>query len=66
MFRRQKTNIDQAHKVYLVGTPIGNIKDITYRAVEVLASSDIIYCEDTRITGLLLSHYNIKTKLKSY
>lgn len=66
MFRRQKTNIDQAHKVYLVGTPIGNIKDITYRAVEVLANSDIIYCEDTRITGLLLSHYNIKTKLKSY
>ncbi len=66
MFSRQKTNIDQAHKVYLVGTPIGNIKDITYRAVEVLASSNIIYCEDTRITGLLLSHYNIKTKLKSY
>lgn len=66
MFSRQKTNIDQEHKVYLVGTPIGNIKDITYRAVEVLASSDIIYCEDTRITGLLLSHYNIKTKLKSY
>ena len=66
MFSRQKTNIDQEHKVYLVGTPIGNIKDITYRAVEVLANSDIIYCEDTRITGLLLSHYNIKTKLKSY
>ena len=66
MFSRQKTNIDQEHKVYLVGTPIGNVKDITYRAVEVLASSDIIYCEDTRITGLLLSHYNIKTKLKSY
>lgn len=66
MFSRQKTNIDQEHKVYLVGTPIGNIKDITYRAVETLANSDIIYCEDTRITGLLLSHYNIKTKLKSY
>ena len=66
MFSRQKTNIDQEHKVYLVGTPIGNVKDITYRAVEVLASSDIIYCEDTRITGLLLAHYNIKTKLKSY
>lgn len=66
MLNRQKTNIDTNPKLYLVGTPIGNVKDITYRAVEILASSDIIYCEDTRITSRLLSHYNIKTKLKSY
>ena len=66
MLKRQKTNINPIYKLYLVGTPIGNYKDITYRAVETLASSDIIYCEDTRITSRLLSHYNIKAKLKSY
>ncbi len=52
--------------LYLVPTPIGNVLDMTYRAVEVLNSVDIIYCEDTRNTSLLLNHYNIKTKLKSY
>lgn len=66
MLKRQKTNINPTYKLYLVGTPIGNYKDITYRAVETLASSDVIYCEDTRITSRLLAHYNIKTKLKSY
>ena len=66
MLKRQKTNINPIHKLYLVATPIGNYKDITYRAVETLASSDIIYCEDTRITSRLLAHYNIKTKLKCY
>lgn len=66
MLKRQKTNINPTYKLYLVGTPIGNYKDITYRAVVTLASSDVIYCEDTRITSRLLAHYNIKTKLKSY
>lgn len=51
---------------YIVPTPIGNIKDITYRAVEVLKSVDFIACEDTRITQKLLNHYEIKTKCISY
>ena len=66
MLNRQKTNIDVLPKIYLVATPIGNVLDITYRAVDILSKSDVIYCEDTRITSRLLSHYNIKTKLKSY
>lgn len=66
MLTRQKTYIEENAKLYLVATPIGNIKDMTYRAVEVLKMVDEIYCEDTRITGLLLNHYEIKTRMHSY
>lgn len=52
--------------LYIVPTPIGNLKDITFRAVEVLKSVDIIACEDTRVTQKLLNHYDIKTKCVSY
>ena len=52
--------------LYLVGTPIGNMGDISDRAVEVLSSADIIACEDTRRTGLLLSNLGIKGNLFSY
>lgn len=51
---------------YIVPTPIGNIKDITYRAVEILKEVDIIACEDSRVTQKLLNHYDIKTKTLSY
>ena len=52
--------------LYIVGTPIGNLKDITYRAVETLASVDMIACEDTRHTSVLLKHYGISKPLVSY
>jgi len=53
-------------KLYLIPTPIGNLRDITYRAVEVLGSVGLVLAEDTRQTGKLLSHYNIRTPLQSH
>lgn len=53
-------------KLYLVPTPIGNLKDITYRAVEVLQQVDFILAEDTRKSGVLLKHYNISKPLESF
>ena len=53
-------------KLILVPTPIGNLKDITLRALEVLKSADLILAEDTRTTGKLLNHFEISSPLKAY
>jgi len=52
--------------LYIVATPIGNLADITYRAVSVLKNVDLILCEDTRVTKKLLSYYKISTPVLSY
>ena len=52
--------------LYIVPTPIGNIKDMTYRGVEVLKQSSLILCEDTRRTSILLKHYDIQTPCSPY
>jgi 16S rRNA (cytidine1402-2'-O)-methyltransferase len=53
-------------RLYLVPSPIGNLGDITYRAVEVLKQADVILCEDTRTSSVLLRHYNIQKPLTPY
>jgi 16S rRNA (cytidine1402-2'-O)-methyltransferase len=53
-------------RLYLVPSPIGNLGDITYRAVDVLKNADVILCEDTRTSGVLLRHYQIQKPLTPY
>ncbi len=57
---------NQTGKLSIVATPIGNLEDITYRAVRTLSECDYVLCEDTRVTGVLLKHYRIGAKLKRY
>jgi len=55
-----------ATRLYLVPTPIGNLQDFTFRAVEVLKTADLILAEDTRTSGILLKHYDIHTPMMSF
>src|SRR3954464_8873854 len=63
---QQVTAPPLAPGLHLVATPIGNLRDITVRALEVLAAADLIACEDTRVTRVLLLHYGITTELTAY
>lgn len=58
--------MEESTKLYLVPTPIGNLGDITFRAVEILKRVDRILAEDTRTSGVLLKHYDVKTPTESF
>lgn len=58
--------VDLQPGLYLVATPIGNLRDITLRALDVLAAADVVVCEDTRVTAKLLNAYSLKKKMISY
>lgn len=64
--KSQKSNAIDGGKLFLVGTPIGNLEDITYRAIRILHEVDVIAAEDTRNTIKLCNHYEIQTPLMSY
>lgn len=60
------TNGGESGVLYVVATPIGNLADMTFRAVETLKQVDVVACEDTRVSRKLTSHYGIQTPLQSY
>ena len=62
----QQKEVAEAGKLYVVPTPVGNLDDMTVRAVEVLKSVDTILAEDTRTSGVLMKHFGITTKMQSH
>ena len=65
IIKRQSELKEYENGLYVVSTPLGNLKDITLRALEILKRSDFILCEDTRISKKLIEKYQINTKLIS-
>ncbi len=63
---RQKSFQNNQPTLFLVATPIGNLDDMSFRAVKILESVDVVFCEDTRVSVKLLNHFNIKKPLKTY
>ena len=64
--KRQQSFTNQNPTLFLISTPIGNLEDMTFRAVNVLKSVDVCFAEDTRVTRVLFDHYGIQTKLECY
>lgn len=62
----QKSYIDNSKALYIIPTPIGNLDDMTYRAVKTLSSLDYLFCEDTRVTQKLLNHFELSVKSQTY
>jgi 16S rRNA (cytidine1402-2'-O)-methyltransferase len=58
--------MEKTNKLYLVPTPVGNLEDMTFRAVRILKEADLILAEDTRTTGFLLKHFDIQNKMQSH
>ena len=63
--QRQQSFQNNKPSLYVIATPIGNLKEISTRVIEAINDSECIFCEDTRVTGQLLAHLNIKKPLSA-